>query len=130
MSKLTKARSLLEIIQDVRERGDALDEVFIVQENGDTVRLKEGKWIPTSSKNKMRIDHPTHGVGQTHVHIYGRKGEEIGVVNLDGTSSHGTSMKLSRKDAETLRSHDFTIPINRVIEWLSLEKDGFQLLLG
>ena len=66
----------------------------------------------------MRVDHATHGVGSTHAHVYGRKGNEVGVVNLDGTASHGTRMNLSKKDAETLQTHGFNIRHDRIVEWV------------
>lgn len=129
MSKLTTTKSELPSFRDYLNR-ETLDELFIVHESGETIRLNEGKWIKTSSKNKIRVDHPTHGVGQTHAHIYGRKGNEMGVINIDGTPSHGTSMTVSKQDAKTLRSNGFTIPTNRIVEWFVLGADDFQLLLG
>ena len=88
------------------------------------------KWIRTNTSNTMRIDHATHGVGLTHAHIYGRKGNEEGVVNIDGTASHGKKMRLGHKDAETLRANGFNIPRNRIVEWFVRQGWTRSLLLG
>jgi hypothetical protein len=93
-------------------------------------RIDEGKWILTKTSNTMRIDCPKHGVGQTHAHIYGRKGSELGVVNLDGTASHNTRMRLSQKDADTLRVHGFNIRRDRIVEWIVRPGLTRALLLG
>ena len=79
--------------------------------------------------SNIRIDQPTHGVGQTHAHVYGRKGDEIGVVNFDGSASHGTKCRLSNDDAAALRTKGFTIKPGNVVEWVVLA-DQPQLLLG
>ena len=59
------------------------------------------------------------GDGQPHAHVFGRKGDEIVVVNLDGTGSHGTKGRLHPDDADVLRARGFEIPTDRIIErWL------------
>src|SRR3569833_1230540 len=94
---------------------EAIDEVFVVRTDGGTVEvLREGKWLKGRFDRNLRIDHPTHGAGQTHAHVLGRKGQQIGVVNLDGTGSHGTKMRLHPKDAEALRTQGFTIPNSNI----------------
>jgi hypothetical protein len=76
------------------------------------------------------IDHATHGgPGQTHAHVLGRKGNEIGVVNADGTGSHGTRCKLSDEDADALRARGFSIRDDNIVEWVVLEGDQPVLLL-
>ena len=77
-------RSLIETIEDVLYRDEVLDEIVVFNPETDEVhRIDEGKWIPTRTTNTIRIDQPTHGVGQTHAHIYGylrkeRKGNRRG----------------------------------------------------
>ena len=61
-----------------------LDQVMISVDGATCQILHEGKWIPGSFDRNIRIDQPTHGRGQIHAHILGRKGNEIGVVNIDG----------------------------------------------
>lgn len=107
-----------------------LDEV-IVTEDGDAFDLlREGKWVSGRFDDNIRIDHATHGgPGQTHAHVLGRKGNEIGVVNADGTGSHGTRCKLSDEDADALRARGFSIRDGNVVEWVVLEGNQPVLLL-
>jgi hypothetical protein len=122
---------LIETIEDIIHKDRVLDEIAVFDpEENEAHRIDEGKWIPTDTTNTMRIDHPTHGVGQTHAHVYGRKGEQLGVVNLNGTASHGTQMRLSTADAETLRSHGFNIRKDRIVEWIVRPGWTRELLLG
>jgi hypothetical protein len=125
-------RRLVETVRDVTEPHTLIDEVFVLplKEATTTVRLEEGKWIKTTTCNTIRIDHPTHGVGQTHAHIYGRKGDEIGVINLDGTASHGSRMRLKEPDAELLRAHGFSVRPDRVVEWIVTTDVTRELLLS
>lgn len=106
-------------------------ETVLIYEGEPVVRvLSEGKWIRGRFDSNIRIDQPTHGVGQTHAHVLGRKGEEIGVVNFDGSSSHGTKCRLSDKDADALRAQGFQIKPDNIVEWLALPEQPRQLLLG
>lgn len=109
---------------------ETLDEVFIVQGDRDYELLREGKWVPGRFPTSLRIDQPTHGVGQPHAHVHGRKGDQLGVVNFDGTASHGTKMRLHPKDAAALRARGFNIPADNLVEWLLLQGQSAQLLLG
>ena len=53
-----------------------LDQVILVAEDG-TVELQEGrKWVSGRFDRNIGIDQPSHGVGQQHAHVYGRKGCE------------------------------------------------------
>jgi hypothetical protein len=107
-----------------------LDEIFIVGGDGTTYeRLDEGKWISGRFPSNIRLDHPTHGAGQLHGHIHGRKGEELVIVNVDGTGSHGTKGKLHDTDAKALRSRGFAIRPDNVVEWTFLGTRA-ELLLG
>jgi len=82
---------------------EVLDEVILSGEGESVEVLREGKWVRGRFDRNVRIDQPTHGVGQAHAHVYGRKGDLLGTVNLDGTSRHGTKMRLSNQDADALR---------------------------
>ena len=75
-----------------------LQEVLISSDQSTFERLDEGKWVRGRFDDNIRIDQPTHGVGQPHAHVYGRNREKIGVVNLDGSSSHGTKCRLNDAD--------------------------------
>jgi hypothetical protein len=91
--------------------------------------LREGKWVSGRLDRNIRIDPPSHGVGQTHAHVLGRKGEELGVVNFDGSASHGTKCRLSVADANALRARGFQIPQGNIVEWVLLQGEC-RLLLG
>ncbi len=106
-----------------------LTEILVSEDNDRFERLDEGKWVNGRFDKNIRIDQPTHGVGQTHAHVYGRKGDEIGVVNIDGSSSHGTQCRLSDADADALRNRGFTIRAGNIVEWIVLGSQP-QLLLG
>jgi hypothetical protein len=97
-----------------------LDEIFISSDATCYEVLKEGKWVSGRFTKNIRIDQPTYGAGQTHAHILGRRGEELGVINLDGTASHGTKMVITQQDAEALKARGFGIPPCRVVEWIRL----------
>jgi hypothetical protein len=120
--------------------GDYLDEVAITFDGVSLEVLTEGrKWVSGRFDKNIGIDQPTHLAGkslapgeklpQPHAHVYGLKGEEIGVVNWDGSSSHGSKMKLHPADADALRSRGCKIPPSNVVEWTML---GVQtrILLG
>lgn len=106
-----------------------ITDVVITIEGTASEVLHEGKWIPGRFDSNIRIDHPTHGAGQTHAHVLGRKGEEVGVVNFDGSGSHGTKCRLSSDDADALRARGFQIPPGNIVEWVLLQGE-YRLLLG
>jgi hypothetical protein len=95
-----------------------LDEVYISDDGLQYRCLDEGrKWVNGRFQKNIGIDQPTSGAGQRHAHVYGRKGDEIVVVNVDGTGSHGTEGKLHDKDAEALVLNGFTLRPGRIVEW-------------
>jgi hypothetical protein len=106
-----------------------LQGVLILSDSSAFERLDEGKWIPGRFRDNIRIDQATHGVGQTHAHVYGRNRGEIGVVNLDGSSSHGTKCRLNQADADALRARGFSIKPGNIVEWFELPKQT-QMLFG
>jgi hypothetical protein len=101
---------------------ETLDSVFIRRENLTLELLEEGKWVTGRFERSIRIDHPTHlhGDGQVHAHVLGRKGDELGVVNFDGTASHGSRFKLHDRDANALRALGFDLPPDNIVEWILL----------
>lgn len=106
-----------------------LDAVILVAKDG-TVELREGrKWVSGRFDRNIGIDQPAHGVGQTHAHVYGRKGNEIVAVNLNGTASHGTKGRLHKDDAEALQKRGFNVRPGQIIEWFTLDGPP-QLLLS
>lgn len=98
---------------------ETLDEILVSKDNKTFERFDESKWI--KGRFSIRIDPSTCGAGQTHAHIFGRKGDEIGVVNIDGSSSHGTEKcRLNNADAEALRARGFQIKLGNIVEWMVL----------
>lgn len=100
-----------------------LDAVIVQDENGMIELYENRKWISGRFDHNIGIDRPTHGVGQTHAHVYGRKNNEIVIVNLDGSASHGTKGRLSDGDANALRARGFHIPASNIIEWFILDSN-------
>jgi hypothetical protein len=105
-----------------------LTEVGLFDGSGADFRLDEGKWISGRFDASIRIDQPTHGVGQTHAHVHARNGNEYGVVNFDGTASHGIKCKLHKDDAKALREKGFIIGDDNIVEWIELS-DGPKFLI-
>lgn len=126
-------RSLVKAAADILEADhNPISDIVIVDENGVSAKvLKEGKWIDGRFEKNIRIDQPTHfqGLqGQPHASVYGRnRRQELVVVNLDGTGSHGTKGRLSTEDAEALKARGFNIRDDRVVEWIVL-RNAPQLL--
>lgn len=104
-----------------------LDMVIMTADGLEFEQLQEGKWINGRFDRNIRIDQPTHGVGQTHAHILGRKGEQLGVVNFDGTASHGTKMRLHKRDADALRKAGANVERNNIVEWIALSEQPVML---
>ena len=104
-----------------------LDELILDIKQTKIEELLEGKWISGRFPRNIRLDQPTHGAGMPHAHVYGRKGDQLGVVNLDGSGSHGTKIKLHPKDAHTLRAQGLKVPPSNIVEWVGI--CSFQQLL-
>ena len=112
---ITRFRRFLE-----NQQVPMIEAIFVpLQGNAEVYEcLAEGKWIDGRFKNNIRIDQPTHGVGQKHAHVYGRTHDDkLGVINFDGTGSHGTRMRLHKKDFKSLRSHGVNVRRDRIVEW-------------
>lgn len=105
-----------------------LDAVLITVDGTTFELLEEGKTINGRFSRNIRLDQPTHGVGQTHAHVMGRKGDELVVVNIDGSGSHGTKGRLSKGDADALRNKGFKINASNIVEWFAVN-DSIKMLL-
>lgn len=113
-----------------RNRAPMLSAVIVSDDLSAFRMLEEGKWYNGRFEKSLRVDNATHGVGQRHAHLFGRKGEEIGIINVDGTGSHGwTNVRVPDDDAEKLRQLGFTIAPDNIVEWQILS-DAPQLLLS
>lgn len=110
-------RRLVNKVSEIMYPSNLLDQIAIEADNG-LERLDEGKWIQTGSSGKLRIDQANYGAGMPHAHIYGRKGNELGVVNIDGSGSHGTKMRLHSDHADALRAQKFDIRDDNMVEWI------------
>lgn len=114
---------------------DYVDEVLVVENCPDGQHIhvldEARKWVRGRFDRNIGIDQPSHlhGAGQPHAHVLGRRGELLGVLNFDGTASHGSNFNLHDKDADALRARGFTIPLNNIVEWISFGSMP-QLLLG
>jgi hypothetical protein len=106
-----------------------ISDIIFTEDGSHGEQLNEGKWISGRFDRNIRIDQPTHGTGQRHGHVLGRKGHELVVVNVDGSASHGKKGRLHKRDANALRADGFEIPSDNIIEWTDL--DGMaELILG
>ena len=103
-----------------------IDEVYI-KVDGDYALIREGQWI-SGKKNFYRVDAVTHmqSGDQRHVHIYAKSkdkpGTELGVLNMDGSASHGTKMRLTKRMANELEKKcGVAVPENRIVEWVATD---------
>ena len=98
-------RKLTEVVASGEDGVPLIVDIVIPGEGLAFKRLDEGKYVNGRFQHNIRVDQPTHmqGQGQTHAHVFGRKGNELIVVNLDGTGSHGTKGRLHTSDAEALK---------------------------
>lgn len=111
---------------DQSTRPSYLDEVMLADSPSSPASVQtlneERKWVNGRFDRNIGIDQPSHlhGDGQTHAHILGRRGNELGVVNVDGTASHGTRVRLHPKDADALRARGFKARADNIVEWVKL----------
>ena len=103
----------------------------MVRDQATLLALHEGTWVSGRFDRNIRIDQPTHlnGDGQKHAHVLGRKGDELVIVNLDGSGSHGSKGKLHPDDADALRQRGFKVRADLLVEWFVLEEQP-RVLLG
>jgi hypothetical protein len=105
-----------------------VDELYVTK-GEKTFLLREGKVISGRFDRNIRIDTANYGAGKKHAHIHGRKGNELGIVNVDGTPSHGMKCRLHPDDITALCAQGFKIPDNGIVEWVSLGITGFRFLI-
>jgi hypothetical protein len=124
-------KSFKQFVKETKVRNlPVLDAVYISDDGIEYRYLDEGrKWVSGRFEKNIGIDQPTSGAGQRHAHVFGRKGDEIVVVNVNGTGSHGTKGKLHDKDAEALALNGFSLKPDGIVEWTVVGKVQ-QLLLG
>ena len=108
-----------------------LDGVFLTDDGLAARYLSEGKWVTGHFPDNIRIDRATHLLsGDQHAHVYGRKGKLVGVINFDGTKSHGgDSFRLHDNDAAALRQLGYKVPVNNIVEWILFDVVLGELLL-
>lgn len=125
-------RKLMDAVANEEGGIPLIDDVTVTKDGSTFQRLDEGRFLSGRFDRNIRIDQPTHvaGNGKVHAHVLGRKGNQIVVVNIDGTGSHGSKGILHSKDAEALRAQGFTIRDDRIVEWTVLPDVGLELLLG
>ena len=106
-----------------------IDRIMLASEEAKFELYEGRKWIPGRFDANIGIDQPTHGVGQTHAHVYGRKDKKIvAIVNFDGTASHGAKGRLHKDDADALRDRGFDIPQDNIVEWVELDEQPHLLI--
>lgn len=63
-------------------------------------------YVEQGGKWKARIDIPTESNPKYHTHVYDSKGKQVGVQNMDGSKSHGTTWKnVPKKVQEKIKDH-------------------------
>ena len=108
-----------------------LDAVVVVGDNGDCLILEQRKTYNGRFERNLQVDNPTHGVGERHAHLLGRRGDEYGIVTVSGKGSHeykGQRFKIHDDDADALRDLGFDIPSDGIIEWVVLGDQPMLLL--
>jgi hypothetical protein len=128
-SLVSRAAKLISQQEQAKNPRPLLTDIRVSEDNQKFERLNEGKWISGRFDNNIRIDQATYGAGQQHAHIYGRKGNEIGVINIDGSASHGSKCRLHDDDANALRTKGYPVKPSNIVEWVELNEQ-LQMLFG
>lgn len=102
--------------EDDESIADITDLVIPKKISSNSKSLDEGRYISGLFQGNIRLD-KAHAAGQDHAHVTGRVGTKEIVVNLDGTSSHGTRGRLSKKDAAALANAGYNIRKDRIVEY-------------
>lgn len=108
-----------------------LDAVVVVEQNGACLLIEQRKTYDGRFERNLLVDNPTHGVGERHAHLLGRRGDEYGIVTVSGKGSHeykGQRFKIHADDADALRDLGFDIPSDGIIEWVVLSDQPTLLL--
>lgn len=125
----SRAAKLISEQEQAKSSIPLLSDIVVSEGSQNFERLDEGQWISGRFERNIRIDQATYGAGQQHAHILGREGKEIGVVNIDGSASHGARCRLSDDDANALRARGFAIKPSNIVEWIILPEQP-RMLLG
>lgn len=93
--------------------------------------LQEGRWEALGNRFKARFDRAAPG-GKDHYHVAKAKsGQDLFVINVDGTGSHGHTGHVIPNNVATLLKNRYgdkiRIPPNNIIEVLS--GDAVRVLL-
>lgn len=124
-------KRLIEVVRDGGTGIPSIANVIVSNDGIELVQFHEGQWISGRIDRNIRLDQATHlqGAGQAHAHVHGRKGDELVVVNLDGSASHGAKGRLHPDDADALVARGYQVPANRIVEWWTLNLP-IQILLS
>jgi hypothetical protein len=106
-----------------------LDQI-IVSTDGETFQvLRERIWIRGRFERNIGIDNAADAVGERQAQVFGRKGNQLVIVSLEGTGRDGTQGRLDDKDAAALRAKGFEIHPGHLVTWKVLP-DAPELLIG
>jgi hypothetical protein len=106
-----------------------LDQIIVSTDGLTAEVLRERTWITGRFERNIGIDNAADATGQRQAHVLGRKGDQVVVVKLDGTGSHGTIGRLHDQDAAALRAKGFEVHPGNLVEWYVLP-DAPELLAG
>lgn len=123
---------LMDLVAREKDSVPLIDDVTVTADGVTFQRLDEGKFVDGRFERNIRIDQSTHlrGDSSVHAHVYGRKGGQLVVVNVNGTGSHGSKGRLHPRDAEALAKHGFNIRSDRIVEWWVVPDLGPEILYG
>jgi hypothetical protein len=116
------AEATMKTLRQVVPELPVIDRVMVMTSDNSLELYEDRKWISGRFDRNIGIDQPTHGVGQQHAHVYGRKRDDDAfvVVNFDGTASHGKRGRLPDEDADALRARGYAILDSNIVEWTIL----------
>jgi len=125
-------RKLMDTVSNESGGLPFIEDITITGDHVSYQRLYEGKFVDGRFKGNIRIDQSTHlhGAGSAHAHVYGRNGNELVVVNVDGSASHGSKGVLHARDADALKARGFDIKPGNIVEWWILPDIGPEILHG
>lgn len=115
------------------EEGDSTDtllELYI--QNGGKGLIVEHQTYKQFGKSKektYRIDKGDGTPGNvTHIHVFNKHGQMY-AMRVDGKAHDGSKVQLSKHDQKALKDLGFQVPVDGIVEWLTPEIGGRQLLL-
>lgn len=103
---------------EIKNANKSLNSPFINEQ-------QENNTIPGTTKRYYIHQANTFTLTQKHIHVY-VDGKQVYSLNKDGSSHDGSyNYKLSKKEISFLKTLDFTIPKNGIVESLNNEGDAF-----